>query len=1192
MSELNKENNEQKLKKINEESSKINNPIDRSERKLEDSLKDIDDMLSNPEKLKDGYNILSNYETQKNFYLNFLKISFDSNLNKNIQRKKLSGCCFICFIKKNYDIEGLITDEEKLNIVAFLLDKTNTNDYFLKNFISNVLGYIGAKEFPNCYESFIKILINKLNNLITNPDENQIDTILRIFISVLKFCDDRCAIITYEVFPVIINIFKSSKNNQKNREKCLIIISLLLNKLSYADGNDMDLLSKSLDTNGLMENSISLFTSILVSNPKMLLDIKKWTIRILDILVRDMPIYSSKFFNLLIEPVWRLIVLELNLYSNCIVFNKEIEYTEEEEITIEEENHIYEHGYESDDEDEINGMEGLIMELIDFTVDLLKRNSVIEALRPALFTFLLCIKGYLLLPHNSIVLWKDNANLYISEEYDEENINSVRSKTLGLIREISKEIEDDALMNFISLLIDELTKGINLDSYKEVIKLDDYNLLTPYLEKLNKDKIYVKMRQESNLLILGSISDDLFRLKESQILSQKETENLLNFLLNLIKNVENENEILIGRTIWCLSKLLCLVRNDINFLTKIFDSVSQTMINKKSDLSIQLVSAQCISIICQRLISQKKEIQSKYITKDYDSLIEILNKVNEDTRFIPIENLLYLTKLSKENSLYIPLHHLTPVLKIYAENFNDTYVGPKILELIKIWCEDKKSAHCLIDKFIPIAIKVFEDFYKKNIGKTDEVFEEVKNTVMTEHSNPDIKTSSDMLPNLIDIINMLIKYCNENKDENNLIWITLIVKSLCDILLLSNDVTILQHGCSLLRFYIALCKNIIIKQNQIPLLLKVIDHYLDINLYENSMLYLGNVICQFFFHIENKIIPSLLENIVKRIYKAKMPSIVQSLILVYSRFIVKYPIDTLNFLISIQVENRVGLKVLIDKWLLHQPLFRGKYFKNISIKALSVLYSMKNSIVESLMVIGYNPSHNLASVEVNAPCKILSVLIRCLNNEIMQEKIKNKKTNYDDLDNENEENENDYNDEDDEKLNEDDFKDENNDDEKKNKDNNKNNEDDGKIDIGDEEFNNIQEEPKDFSSKLSFLNNQGKAGGLNNVEQGSEIYLTEMLGFDYNDIDSDEEENIEDDLIYLTDIEYDFVLKDYLIDFFYKFYKTDELYLTECLKLLPKEDQKMFKGFEIIPTNNNNVEGSSGNSTGSINNSDTTSKTP
>ena len=1183
MSEKYKESTSKQLEKIDEEPINKNITINRTEFKFDDSLKEIDELISNPEKLKNGFNILSSHETQKNFYMNFLKISFDSSLNKNKQRMKLSACCFICFLQKNYDIEGLILDDEKLNIVSFLLDKLDTSDYFLKNFIAKVLGFIGGKEFPNCYESFIKILINKLNNLIMKQDENQIDTILRTFISVLKNCDDRCAIITYEVLPVIINVFKSSKNNQKNREKCLIIISFLLNKLSYADGNDMDLLSKSLDTNALMENSISLFTSILVSNPKMLLDIKKYTIRILDILVRDMPIYSSKFFNLLIEPTWRLIVLELNLYCNSIVFNKEIEYTEEEEITIEEENHIYEHGYESDDDEETNGMEGLIMELIDFTVDLLKRNSVIDALRPALFTFLLCIKGYLLLPHNSIVLWKDNSNLYISEEYDEENINSVRSKTLGLIREISKEIEDEALINFIRLLIEELTKGINLDSYKEVIKLDDYNLVKPYLEKLNKDPLYIQMRQESNLLILGNISDDLFRLKESQLFTKKETENLMNFLINIIKNVEKENSILIGRTIWCLSKLLCLVRNDIDYLTKIFESVSQTLINPKSDLSIQLVSAQCISIICQRLISQKKEIKSKYITKNYDALILILNKVNEDTRFIPIENLLYLTKLSKENALYIPLHHLTPVLKIYAENFNDNYVGPKILELIKIWCEDKRSAHCLIDKFIPIAIKVFEDFYRNNIGKTDEVFEDVKNTVMTEHSNPDIKTSSDMLPNLIDIITMLIKYCNENKDDTNLIWIALIVKSLCDILLLSNDVTILQRGCSLLRFYIALCKNIILRQNQVPLLLKVIDHYLDMSLLENSMLYLGNVICQFFFHIENKIIPNLLENIVKRIYKAKMPSIVQSLILVYSRFIVKYPIDTLNFLISIQVENRVGLKVLIDKWLLHQPLFRGKYFKNISIKALSVLYSMKNSIVESLMVIGYNPSHSVASVEVNAPCKILSVLIRCLNNEIMQEKIKNKKTNLDDLDNEDDRDNYDDN-EDRDENNDDDFKEEDEEKEEKEK------KDDGKIDIGDEEFNNIQEEPKDFSSKLSFLNNQGKTGGLNNLEQGSEIYLTEMLGFDYNDLDSDEEENVEDDLVYLTDIESDFVLKDYLMDFFHKFYKTDELYLTECLKLLPKEDQKMFKSFEIIPTNNN-ADMSTGNSNSSVNNSDTTSKT-
>ena len=66
------------------------------------------------------------------------------------------------------------------------------------------------------------------------------------------------------------------------------------------------------------------------------------------------------------------------------------------------------------------------------------------------------------------------------------------------------------------------------------------------------------------------------------------------------------------------------------------------MCNNLSDLSIQLVCAQCISIICQRLIASKKMIESDYICNDYDKLIELLGKVNEETIFIPIENLLFL----------------------------------------------------------------------------------------------------------------------------------------------------------------------------------------------------------------------------------------------------------------------------------------------------------------------------------------------------------------------------------------------------------------------------------------------------------------------------------------------------------------------------------------------------------------------
>ena len=93
-----------------------------------------------------------------------------------------------------------------------------------------------------------------------------------------------------------------------------------------------------------------------------------------------------------------------------------------------------------------------------------------------------------------------------------------------------------------------------------------------------------------------------------------------------------------------------------------------------------------------------------------------------------------------------------------------------------------------------------------------------------------------------------------------------------------------------------------------------------------------------------------------------MPSIVQSLVMVYCRLIIKYPNEIISFLSQVSIENRAGLKVLIDKWLLHLPRFSVKYYINVSLKAITLIYSLKNELIESLMVIGYDPSHSTASV--------------------------------------------------------------------------------------------------------------------------------------------------------------------------------------------------------------------------------------
>lgn len=37
--------------------------------------------------------------------------------------------------------------------------------------------------------------------------------------------------------------------------------------------------------------------------------------------------------------------------------------------------------------------------------------------------------------------------------------------------------------------------------------------------------------------------------------------------------------------------------------------------------------------------------------------------------------------------------------------------------------------------------------------------------------------------------------------------------------------------------------------------------------------------------------------------------------------------NIVDFLSSFSIENRMGLKILVDKWLLQQSLFRGKFTK-------------------------------------------------------------------------------------------------------------------------------------------------------------------------------------------------------------------------------------------------------------------------
>ena len=72
---------------------------------------------------------------------------------------------------------------------------------------------------------------------------------------------------------------------------------------------------------------------------------------------------------------------------------------------------------------------------------------------------------------------------------------------------------------------------------------------------------------------------------------------------------------------------------------------------------------------------------------------------------------------------------------------------------------------------------------------------------------------------------------------------------------------------------------------------------------------------------------------------------------------------------------------MLDKWFLQQALFRGAYTRTVTISSLCKLFLMREQTIEQLMVITYNPSHSNINSEVNAPFKMLSLMLRFLDNE-------------------------------------------------------------------------------------------------------------------------------------------------------------------------------------------------------------------
>jgi len=877
-------------------------------------------MISSSSNLKNGYQFLRAFEFTKNFYFYLLKCSFDENFDINL--RKLASLSLKTFIQRNWNNDdSLISNDEKKQIINELFNMIQfyyNKEYYFKNFIAKIIGIIISKEINNIeYLNYLEILLNEINKLSNNENfnEEQMEFLLKIIINILNESDDTFSNYLNIIFPPVMKVFNISRKNTKIREKCLIIISETINKITYADGTNDELLENQLPKK-ILNPLIILLNNILSYNNKFieLCDLKKYCLKILDIMINDMKYFSKKndIFNKIKDVIFNSTKNYLEIYINKEIINQNIIYSDEELNEIKENKYHYERGYESENEEEIYGLTGMIIQLGQLIKDIIEND---ENFNENNYNLLIFSKLFILIPYVDYELFNSNGNEFILREYsscdDNKELINLRKIWINIITSILDD-NYDLTLNFIQLIINEMNNGLDLTFYNKVFENQE-NLI-----KLINNKDLISHIQESNFFILGCIIKKINSLLEQEKINIHYINGIINNILNLLKNSGNQNNIIIPRAIWVITIFngfynLDLKKNIFNLFTHIF------LIQKNIVINL---------VICESLYNISKEVNISLVSNNGNECIDFI--FNSLLKLIYEENIIYIFQI-----LIAFIHHNINIVEYIIIK----YLNVIVLELFH---------HMILKKeHFNLFLELIEEI-SKNISKYQDNLFQGFLELMIKALNNQINGEKEFLENLIitdlEVLTLIIhQFCKfKIRISNNLFdSLNQVTNKLCEIFSKSNEIENLLHINSFLKYCICYSKI-----NSISIEIYFF-HILDENVLDTALIDFPNILIHYYIENNNLIKQEMLNKIFNKLVDCQSKCIIHSILFLLNLLILKNGQNILESFLNIHINSQNGLyiylKQLLSNYKTHNPILRITYSK-----IFMFIFNLKLSYIENL----------------------------------------------------------------------------------------------------------------------------------------------------------------------------------------------------------------------------------------------------
>lgn len=1133
---------------------------------VEEVLKIYEGLIRDPSKLQKGDKTLEDLLSSKpDFGLITCKIITSSDFD--IKFRKLTGYLIKNVLKDHWMTNSVLANQRK-DIKEVLLNGLvlNVNDFKIVEMLSLIISELVKQEGIEAWQAYLKELIMWINS----EDIVRISAGLEFLCLLFSINESKNGlhVLVPELLPVLFQVFTIPELPERQREKLLMLVYLAVDSFAWADSTQDEVVHQCFDRT--YQEWMSLFISVLQTSARSRLNMKKYILKILTKIFSELPKYSMRTLGVMIQPVWKFLNATLPLYIWHVVYDVPVDDIEEGMKSIQDTPNKNkkkvpyrapeDEGFELEEDAELSDdVEAMALQLIELMRTMVDKTQIRPLLKFGLFPLINCISHYMLFSRRMEQTWSSDLTEFIFDDKDESNVHDIRRKVLSCLSDLIENFSEEATQaimvvseKFLTNMKEEEVYGFLKDVF-EKLRLTESK--SPVLQDFDSEKLVSLVKtshfegehphhkwkkREIGLILMGSFAEDIVTF----LTKKMHNYDMAKLVDRLVGDFyETNNPVLRGRALWCITQFSeVLAGKGVETLLSLYKLSATCLINEKI-LPVKLAAVKAVRTFAfkiQRFYADDlndEDLKSEYKLNDYnvlDSLFEVLQEGDENLTYLILETIFLLTKINPEFIDQITGKLAPKIVKMFQKLIQSNQIGNLLKDIIRTFSRSEKAYNQLASAFLPYIYEILK--FKTQTGLS-----------LNAHVKLGKMSEEDFFATLFELTRLFVKSEASLNQTSSLMEI---LPLLLKLMLVSQDVNVLINASICLKAYVTHFNNSIIKMGYLPEIMNVITKILTPETNEMASLYIGNLIILVFANLlNNSVDTNILKQVITKLSKSKLPSIIQSLVLVYSRLINTNEKDALGFLSSFSLDNKLALKALVDKWCLQQPLFRGKNTRISTFLALTKLFMAKDPRVETLLVIGFNPSHSNMQ-EVYAPFKILSLLIRGLDAELRSRAARNGRLEKGGVIGS-----------------------------EGSKGFMSSNDDDGRLDtVEDEDFDDeddyrdIDEEDRvqidldiqrdeDYTDLEKRFNIQGekKGKGLADVESGSACYMSEMLDYD---IDMEEADEIaEEDLIYLEDVSTTLDLVDMLKGFFVNLAKSDPEYFSFCLKHLLAEDADLLQKY-------------------------------